>query len=290
MVAVSTFSWLAAWLSDAATIIVPLSGFYNPAHHREIDLLPVDDIRYRYFLFPLNFGLPEQEALQYHERMKGCWKEISRNQVALLKSASPFLRVPRENYNGGLPARSVQGAAIAFDPVWYAHQYLDAAMEISEGWFEDPLHHYLEVGRLRGYHATRPLQDERPVDLTLPNIALNKRATQSSLSQWSRGSTPEEDAGQAVNGLPAKDYAFHTDNEHNPWWMVDLGSAAQIHLIRIYNRDLRSGLDSAASVTAGRRGIEWRKTMEAAISDPARASLRRLQERTSVGMEYQGAS
>ena len=236
VVAISTFSWLAAWLSRAETIILPLSGFFNPAHHREIDLLPVDDIRYRFFLFPLNFALPEKEALDHHERMTGYWKEISRGQVALLKNAAPLLRVPRQNYDNGLPMRAAQGAATTFDPVWYAHQYLDAAMEISEGWFEDPLHHYLEVGRLRGYLPTRPIQEEVPPDLTLPNLALNKGATQSSLSQWSKGATVEEDAGYAVNGDPSQD-GFHTNNDPNPWWMVDLRATARVHFIRIFNRE-----------------------------------------------------
>ena len=262
VVAVSSFSWLAAWLSDAATIILPLSGFFNPAHHREIDLLPVDDIRYRYFLFPLNYGLPERESLQYHERIKGRWKEISRSQIALLKSSSPFLHVPWINYKDGLPTRSAEKPAITFDPVWYAHQYIDAAMEISEGWFDDPLHHYLEVGRLRGFHATRPFQEEGTLDLTLPNIALNKRATQSSVSQWSRGSTPEEDARHAVNGNPEKDYGFHTDFEPYPWWMVDLGNTAQMHFIRIYNRDFVSdSVQLRASpllVEVSNEGKQWK--------------------------------
>ena len=80
----------------------------------------------------------------------------------------------------------------------------------------------------------------RTLDLTLPNIALNKRAAESCVSQWSRGGTPEEDAGHAVNGNPEKDYGFHTGFEPYPWWMVDLGSAAQPHFIRIYNRDFVS--------------------------------------------------
>src|ERR1700730_7681286 len=95
VVAVSTFSWLAAWLSRASMIILPLSGFFNPAHHRKVDLLPTEDTRYRFFLFPLNFGLREAESLKHHERMRGFWKEVSRNQVALLKTAAPFLRPPR---------------------------------------------------------------------------------------------------------------------------------------------------------------------------------------------------
>jgi F5/8 type C domain len=170
----------------------------------------------------LNFGLPEQESLTHHERMSGYWKEISRGQASLLKSGAPFL--PRRR------------AEITLDPVWYAHQYIDAAMEISEGWFEDPLHHYLEIGGLRGYLPTRPIQEEVPPDLTLPNLALNKPATQSSLSQWSKGTTVEEDAGYAVSGDPSRD-GFHTNSDPNPWWMVDLGSTAQVHFIRIFNRE-----------------------------------------------------
>ncbi len=237
VVAVSTFSWLAAWLSEAKTIILPLSGFYNPAHHREVDLLPVDDSRYRFFLFPLNYGLPESESLRHHERMKGSWKEVSRNQLSLIKSSAPFLRVPRENYNNGIPTVSARGAQITFDAIWYAHEYVGAAMEISEGWFEDPLHHYLEVGRLRGHLPTRPMQDERLIDFTLPNLALNMSATQSSRSRWSRGSTLEDDAGNAVNGKPWEEFAFCTEEEQNPWWMVDLGTAAHVYFIRIFNRD-----------------------------------------------------
>ncbi len=237
IVAVSTFSWLAAWLSEAKHIILPLSGFFNPAHHREVDLLPVDDIRYRFFLFPFNYGLPERDSLKHHERIKGYWKEISRNQVALLRSSAPFLRVPREGYESGLPARSARGSQVTFDSIWYAHEYVDAAMEISEGWFEDPLHHYLEVGRLRGYFPTHPIQKVLSVDLALPNLALNKRATQSSRSQWSKGSTLADDAENAVNGKPWEEYAFHTDEEQNPWWMVDLGTVAIVCFMRIFNRD-----------------------------------------------------
>jgi hypothetical protein len=262
IVAVSTFSWLAAWLSEAKQVILPLSGFYNPAHHREVDLLPVDDIRYRFFLFPLNYGLPEKESLRHHERIKGYWKEISRNQAALLRSSAPFLRIPRESYDSGLPARSARGSQVTFDPIWYAHEYIDAAMEISEGWFEDPLHHYLEVGRLRGYFPTRPMQEECSIDFALPNLALNKRATQSSRSRWSRGSTLEDDAENAVNGKPWEEFAFHTGEEQNPWWMVDLDTVAQVYFMRIFNRDrVPEAIHRRASplvVEVSNDGGQWR--------------------------------
>jgi F5/8 type C domain len=223
VVSVSTFSWLAAWLSEASTIFLPLNGLLNPCHLRRIDLVPVDDLRYRFFLFPLNFGLPERESLEHHARLTGRWKEVSRAQLSYIRSASPFLPLRR--------------AGVKVDPIWYAHQYIDAAMEISEGWFDDPLHHYLDVGKLRGYLPTPPARTTRnsPDFPSAKNLALNKKATQSSISHLSKGSTPAEDAAYAVNGDPADGNCF-TALEQNPWWAVDLGEESLVSAIRIYNR------------------------------------------------------
>ncbi|WP_426957726.1 hypothetical protein [Muricoccus radiodurans] len=50
---VSTFSWLAAWLSESAeTIHLPIIGFYHPRRRPEVDLIPLADPRYRFHLFP----------------------------------------------------------------------------------------------------------------------------------------------------------------------------------------------------------------------------------------------
>ena len=75
--------------------------------------------------------------------------------------------------------------------------------------------------------------------MSYQNIARGRRAWQSSISQWSKGSTIEEDAMGATNGDPTKDYGFHTDFETNPWWMVDLGGKYDIREIRIYNRNYK---------------------------------------------------
>lgn len=48
-IAVSTFSWVAAWLSKARVIHVPLSGLLNPQQRPNIDLLPENDERYRFY-------------------------------------------------------------------------------------------------------------------------------------------------------------------------------------------------------------------------------------------------
>jgi len=53
VLAVSTFAWLAAWLSETAKeIIFPILGLFNPNDRPDIDILPVRDDRYQYFQFP----------------------------------------------------------------------------------------------------------------------------------------------------------------------------------------------------------------------------------------------
>jgi len=67
---------------------------------------------------------------------------------------------------------------------------------------------------------------------TPANIALGCRASQSSTSIWSR----PDDAQGGINGVINGSFGFHTDFEPCPWWMVDLGAAAQFDEIVIYNR------------------------------------------------------
>lgn len=52
--AVSTFSWLASWLSETTkNIYFPIMGLYHPLARPDIDMLPVDDNRYHFFLSDL---------------------------------------------------------------------------------------------------------------------------------------------------------------------------------------------------------------------------------------------
>ncbi len=68
------------------------------------------------------------------------------------------------------------------------------------------------------------------------NISDGKRATQSSLSQWSKGKNLEEDAAGALSGIITGNYQFHTEKEDSPWWEVDLCGSFLLHEIRIFNR------------------------------------------------------
>lgn len=53
VIGVSTFSWLAAWLSEAHTIHLPMAGILNPRQRPDIRLLPLEDPRYRPYGFPV---------------------------------------------------------------------------------------------------------------------------------------------------------------------------------------------------------------------------------------------
>ena len=67
------------------------------------------------------------------------------------------------------------------------------------------------------------------------NLARSARATQSSICQWSKGQTVEEDARGAINGIITGTDGFHTQHEPNPWWSADLGAPAFVDEIRVYN-------------------------------------------------------
>ena len=45
----STFSWLAAWLSDATVVHQPVAAQFHPRQRPDIDLLPTGDRRYRFY-------------------------------------------------------------------------------------------------------------------------------------------------------------------------------------------------------------------------------------------------
>ncbi len=86
-----------------------------------------------------------------------------------------------------------------------------------------------DVARLK--HSSDP-SSMTHLDSDLFDAAIGKVATQSSISQWSQ-------AGEAVNPISGDtfpDFAFHTDEEENPWWMLDLGAILPIEMIVIHNR------------------------------------------------------
>ncbi|MBM4020068.1 MAG: discoidin domain-containing protein, partial [Planctomycetes bacterium] len=51
-----------------------------------------------------------------------------------------------------------------------------------------------------------------------------------------RGVTTREDAAGACDGTKDGKWGFHTENEREPWWQVDLGDVQPLERILIFNR------------------------------------------------------
>jgi F5/8 type C domain len=93
-----------------------------------------------------------------------------------------------------------------------------------------------------------------------PNLALGRPATQSSVSEWSRAKTVTEDASGAVNGEFTGSYQFHTGDEYQPWWQVDLGGMATVHEVWLYNRVENAGLSERCrdvAILTSRDAATW---------------------------------
>ena len=92
VMAVSTFSWLAGWLSTADSIVMPLSGFMNPLQYPHVDLMPRGDARFTYYLFPENHAVVDAEIEAAHRRIEGQWREVSYDEIAARRSTVPPVR------------------------------------------------------------------------------------------------------------------------------------------------------------------------------------------------------
>lgn len=181
---VSTFSWAAAWLSDAERIFFPVTGFYNPMQESRIDLLPVDDDRYRFYLFPVNYATEPTDIEETHNAIEPYIRAMPIDMIKNLKSARPRFKRKLDEYevvfdetiylqrhpevqialDRGFFADgwehyikvgfSLNLLPFDFDVRWYVKRYPIAAMEVAQGDFVDLPHHYVAVGRMRNYKAT----------------------------------------------------------------------------------------------------------------------------------------
>jgi hypothetical protein len=181
VVAVSTFSWCAAFLSRAARVVLPVTGFYSPAQFPEIDLLPLEDPRYEFYLFPVNYAVPVEECARAHRAIERHWRRVTPADLAAIRRRWPRVPVNKERFFELLDAQYYLasypdvGAAVSsgarasaldhyvkegfyqrrlpfrFDRVAYVRKYVDAALAIAAGEYAHPLHHFVERGRDAGY-------------------------------------------------------------------------------------------------------------------------------------------
>jgi len=178
---VSTFSLLAAWLSNATEIFMPLLGGFNPMQRTDERHFSADDPRYRFFLFPIFYMDHIDRCFGRLESCLSAWREISAGMLETLVASPPRFRptktamealfdeafylqrypdvraaVERGNLTSGAAHFSVAGFAEGRQPcyvdeLWYSREYPLAAQEVGQGDFSNFVAHYCEVGQKRGY-------------------------------------------------------------------------------------------------------------------------------------------
>ncbi len=181
--AISTFSWLAAWLSGAEHVHLPVLGLLHPLQSPDTNLLPLFDPRYSFHLFPHHYAVPVEQAAAAHRSLRGLWREVSPGRLAAMLAAAPprqdvaaYLALYDEAFylaahpdiagavrDGHMPdgrhhyehhgfAEGRQGFAL--DRAWYCQTYPIAAVELGQGDARDAFDHYVAIGRARGYRRT----------------------------------------------------------------------------------------------------------------------------------------
>ncbi len=182
---ISTFSWLAAWLSEAETVFMPVAGLFNPRQARAHNFLPLDDPRYRFYLFPLAYSTDilndPQRFAAMQKALDGKARLVTADRLREITAAPPlvkrrldaFLRFYDEDYYmesqsdigasvraGHLPSAlhhymhhgfAEERGCFRIDNFHYATEYPIAAMEVAQGEYLDFAHHFVEVGWRRGY-------------------------------------------------------------------------------------------------------------------------------------------
>jgi hypothetical protein len=150
-----------------------------------VDLLPFGDSRYRFYQFPINYVGPLEQHAAAHRRLAPFWRYVPHETLRQqIHEAPRFMRnldmmlaefdamfylamnpdvvaiggndreFARHHYAGwGFDERRLP---FLLNEVWYAKQYPMAAFEVSQGDYSDFAHHYIAVGRARGY---RPVPD-----------------------------------------------------------------------------------------------------------------------------------
>lgn len=176
---VSTFSWMASWLSSATKIYFPVAGLLNPAQHYYGMLLPLDDPRYEFYLFPVYEALHVNEYRSYIDPIRHSWRYMSHDDLreAVKQRTSDidchlqafniedFMEMyddSREEFahhgvrgmvNTYLDKWFPEGRApVHVDRGYYTRKYQQAALDISEGRYNNETDHFIKCGQFQGYY------------------------------------------------------------------------------------------------------------------------------------------
>ncbi len=138
-VSISTFSWLAAWLSHAERVYIPVGGMFNPIQHPDQLYLAPEEPSFRYVLLPI------LKAASLYAEPEKFWKiqddigNFARFMTAV--DVDELLRAVRNR-----PTKRVM--TTGFNAAYYCAQYPDAAADVMSLQIS-PLGDYLKHGQAR---------------------------------------------------------------------------------------------------------------------------------------------
>ena len=164
VVGVSTYMWVAAWLSrDLENIYMAVNGLFNPLQMPDVFLLPFGDKRFKFTLFPINYAVPFEQHAAPHRRIAPYWRQVSHDVLRRQIDEAPRFAPSKEDlletfdedyylrtYPDVAAVAESQGRSFAryhygvngiqegrlptpFDARWYANQYPLAGFEVSQG-------------------------------------------------------------------------------------------------------------------------------------------------------------
>lgn len=135
---VSTFSWLACFLSEARKIYIPLLGLLNPFQRHDCNLVYEEGDIFQYTLFPFVAGANIEKYHTIYPTLKERRKEITAGEVTALLAERFGQRSSLDDY---IPH---------FDGQFYLKKNPDVAAEIASGVCHNALDHYVHTGYKQG--------------------------------------------------------------------------------------------------------------------------------------------
>ncbi|MBS1167509.1 MAG: hypothetical protein H6R00_3534 [Proteobacteria bacterium] len=94
IVSMSSFCWIAAWLSDADRIYMPLIGGWNPSQRPDFNLTPLDDPRFVYDVFPVRHWRATAEQIAALEQ-DGDFRRVTSAEVGKLRDRQKWMLMRR---------------------------------------------------------------------------------------------------------------------------------------------------------------------------------------------------
>ncbi len=116
----------------------------------------------------------------------------------------------------------------------------------------------------------------RRFDMPVPrhaDLALLRPAMISSTGPWSRVADGRLEAAGANGVVAHEDCGFHTDEEMDAWWMVDLGEECLVEEVRIVNRRQFAERFRHFAVEGSRDGVAWRIRFSKRDEEPVSSDM-----------------